>query len=413
MSKGGTGNEPGGHGRRRAIIHIGTEKTGTRTIQEYLHINRKELVSSGVAYLGASRTKNNIDLATCCMDSDQVDDRIMRLGLQDPERRRAWRDGYRRQFEQELAAVDQGVHAIICSSEHFHSRLRTLGGVSNLRALLRPWCSAVAIIVYLRRQDQLATSLYSTALRAGWSPAQIIPTVDGNDPYYNYEILLSLWASVFGRDAIRPRVFERERLVAGDLLTDFLDACELSHLDPVLRRPPNKNKSLSALSAEVVKCFNLQRPPFPDDQADPLRDMRFRLIAILETTHPGKPLLPRRADAQRFYLQFRESNDRVARKWFDGTLFQEDFGAYPFDAMAPSITVDEVMKDITRMLSELATRSHIIPRTPLVDQIDESCPDHEIFRRLAMAFKTVNPELASLLDGRAHRLSDQAIIPSR
>ena len=44
---------------KQLYIHIGTGKTGTSAIQEFLYNNRKELLSDGVRYVDAGIVKNN------------------------------------------------------------------------------------------------------------------------------------------------------------------------------------------------------------------------------------------------------------------------------------------------------------------------------------------------------------------
>ena len=65
----------------KAVIHIGTEKTGTTTLQEFLHLNRANLKNQGIAYLQSPGERNNRKLATYCMNHNNVDDHIEDLGI--------------------------------------------------------------------------------------------------------------------------------------------------------------------------------------------------------------------------------------------------------------------------------------------------------------------------------------------
>ena len=65
----------------KAIIHIGTEKTGTTTIQEFLHLNRSKLANQGVAYLQSPGLRNNRKLVTYCMKNNKVDNHVKNLAI--------------------------------------------------------------------------------------------------------------------------------------------------------------------------------------------------------------------------------------------------------------------------------------------------------------------------------------------
>ena len=64
------------------------------------------------------------------------------------------------------AELSGGATAIFCS-EHCHSRLTSPSEVDTLRDFLGGFFDDVRVGVYLRRQDQVALSLYSTRLKSG------------------------------------------------------------------------------------------------------------------------------------------------------------------------------------------------------------------------------------------------------
>ena len=45
--------------KRSLLIHIGTEKTGTSTLQEFLHFNREVFAQHGVVYLKSPGLKSH------------------------------------------------------------------------------------------------------------------------------------------------------------------------------------------------------------------------------------------------------------------------------------------------------------------------------------------------------------------
>ena len=159
----------------KAILHIGTEKTGTKTLQELLFINKDLLAHYGVATLDSTGYKDDRKLATYCISDDRVDDHVKALNITDLHARSKWKNKFRRELDKNIKSLDGSVHTIIFTSEHFHSRLVAEEEVLTLSNLLKNYFDDFKVIVYLRRQDEVATSLYSTALRVGLFMKNVLP----------------------------------------------------------------------------------------------------------------------------------------------------------------------------------------------------------------------------------------------
>ena len=318
--------------KRRLLIHIGTEKTGTSTIQEFLNINREKLAKHGIGYLKSPGLTNNRKIVTFCMAPGKTDDHIQELGIETYERREFWKRDFKEEFQNEMNTLDPKIHSVIISSEHFHSRLTTEDEVRALFDLLHPFFLEIKILVYLRRQDTLAASLYSTACRVGVFMKSVIPKiVDKNNTYYNYFQLLERWAGVFGVKNIVPRIYETGKLLKNDVLSDFIDASGMIENDWELFTPTNQNQSLSAEVQNILMGFNKHFPVNAiNENEKPLKKLRQNLVNKLEVSFSGESRTACRADAINFYNAYKASNRELARKWFDSNvLFSEDFSGYP------------------------------------------------------------------------------------
>ena len=152
---------------KKALIHIGTEKTGTTSIQDFLHINRQALIQHGVAYLKSPGLTNHRKLPIFCMRDDRVDDYVIELGIVNKEARMRWKREFKKELHDELDCLSSKISSVIISSEHFHSRLCYESEVRALKEMLQKHFSEIRIIVYLRRQDKLAVSSYSTYCKCG------------------------------------------------------------------------------------------------------------------------------------------------------------------------------------------------------------------------------------------------------
>lgn len=318
---------------RKAILQIGTEKTGSTSLQSFLAANREPLAERGFIYPRFCGALNHTGLAAYAMSDDRPDPIKLSFGGTDPATVPAMRNRLRK-----LAAAElNGSQTAIFCSEHCHSRIRHPEEVQRLKALLDEFFDEVRVSVYLRRQDRVALSLYSTKLKSGGTPDTILPPPGTDEGYYNYERFLELWEGVFGRDAMSVRLYERNLLHNGNVIDDFLKCWDIG-VPENFRSVPNENGAITMQAQEFLKAVN---PALPSVAGDREEDLRGSLVSTLERTFPGRGAQPARHVAQAFYDFYAASNTAVAAEYFpDQTvLFDEDFSGYPeqSDAIAADV----------------------------------------------------------------------------
>jgi hypothetical protein len=327
---------------RSAILHIGTEKTGTKSIQLALTRRRKELAELGFWYPRALGDTNHSELAIYAAPENCSD---LREPGQFDEIQCV------RSLAEEMASIPPHVRVVIFSNEHCHSRLITTEHVRKLRSLLAPYFETITVILYLRRQDDMAVSCFSTRLRCGHSDFDILPGIPRmrqSDPdrsqanledafsyYFDYERLLDRYASVFGDQFVKPRIYEPSSLEAGNVTSDFLTTCGL---------PPSlsdglevTHRAIPADGQRFIVALNgyLADPNCALDRRSS-KSLHENCLAILEARLSGSPVLPTRDEARSFYAQFTAINEQVRIKWFPErtTLFSETFHQYPESVQA-------------------------------------------------------------------------------
>lgn len=316
--------------RRRAILHIGTEKTGSSSIQSSMEAIRDDLPAHGAAYPAAPGARNHTRLALYASMVEGGDASLARFEDRVSGRAAAIERWLPRRLEREIAALPAEVHTLVFSNEHCHSRLHTEDAVRAIKALLDPHVSSYEILVYLRRQDEMAVSRYTTQLRGGSQSESVFALRRARlADYYDYAALLDRWSAVFGRAALRPRIFARGELRDGDVVQDFLAACGLAGVTV----PPQKTEQNPALSAEAQEF--LRR--FNAAYRHRAREVRPReVLACLGRQFSGRGHLPPRAEAEAFLARFAEGNERIRRDFFPdrAALFSTDFSRYPETAEA-------------------------------------------------------------------------------
>lgn len=311
----------------KAFLHIGNPKTGTTTIQDFLTKNRQQLLEDGYYYPTSPGSLNQIKLPIFAMKNTRIQDIHRLCGLTKPEQVIKFQSQFQKKLEKELNAINS--KAVIFSSEHCSSRLIFLEEIERLKKLLNHYFEEIEIIIYLRRQDKYLVSLYSTAIMGGVTTPLYLPSKDVIKNRYNYYNILKKWEAVFGKSAIKVRVFEREQLLNRDLLEDFMDALGI-RLDTRYQFSSNLNQSLDIFSLEYLRMINLFFNPSRQDQKNnsiPKKITPYLINYSRKSSHKTNLLLSK-AMAQDFMSHFLESNQQVAQEYLnrlDGQLFNDDF----------------------------------------------------------------------------------------
>ncbi len=335
----------------KCLLHIGTEKTGTTTIQDFLHLNRELLDEHGFVVPRTVGRGEHVLLPLICYHPDRTDDLLRRIrvdsaDLPDFQRRRL--ELLRRELTDRLA---RSCTAVLFSSEHLQSRLTLPEERHRLREVLAS-CGLddVRVLVYIRNPEDMLCSLASTAVKAGSAdPRPFRPDGPEAANVCDYRRIFEDWAAAFGEENIRFRLFDRQAFVGGELIRDFTTAAGLPpELPYVLPRPANR--TLSAAGMEIAARFNRRIPVFADGRPNPIR-MGGHFMRLLEPwlTQGPKPIL-KEADRQAVQQRFRESNEFIRRRFFPerATLFPS---AEPAEAATPD--PDTLYNLAADMLAEL------------------------------------------------------------
>ncbi|MGF1503441.1 MAG: hypothetical protein ACFBSD_16690 [Paracoccaceae bacterium] len=334
---------------RRAILHIGTEKTGTSTLQLFFAKNRAALARNGILYPQFAGDVQHSRLTAYAQDDRIRDDLRIDLGIESADDLAAFRTRVEAEAAAELGTAPA---TLLFSSEHLQSRLVRESELARLRAFLSAHVDRVEIAVYLRRQDLVAVSLYSTLVKFGGDREAIFPDLSKWRSYFDYAALLERWAAAFGRDAIRPRIFEPACLRGGSVVEDF--ATEWA-LGPGLRSVANANESVAPAAQEWLRRLNSAYPGYLKGKRNP---MRGRLGDHIGALYPGKGLRPARAEAAAFLAEFDEINDRVRRDWFPDRagLFDPDLSGYPEAGDRRSFTFEDAVEISVALWAETRRR---------------------------------------------------------
>ena len=164
------------------IVHIGLEKTGTTSIQSFLAMNHARLAEMGVFVPQSVGHENHKFLAAAAFRPGSDDVAVTSCGVGPSACDVAtFRTDVLNAVLKEASAAN--ATRALFSSEDL-SRLFHADEIDTAMQMFETVASQVTILVFLRRQDLLATSRYYSLLLGGAQHAQILPSSDEDLPRY-------------------------------------------------------------------------------------------------------------------------------------------------------------------------------------------------------------------------------------
>lgn len=301
------------------VLHIGLEKTGTTSIQHCLAKNKKQLKARGVLYPSCLGELGHVKLTAYALDDAKICDLRTGLGIKSPSAVPHFRQSVCKQLKREIA--ESGCPTLLLSNENLSSRLHQESELRRLRELLLSSCDTITVYVYLRRQSELYNASISTAVKASSNDTNVLTLPDfGSAPFqlrYNYFELLKRWENVFGKENIVVRRFDKETLVDGNVVEDFINNLQL---DFICETQHYVNKSMQ--KDKLLFLYNLNKH-FPRIGGNTVNPFHRYILDAVENVND---------DASCFEIShskmideyFFESNNKIAKSYFnEEILFDE------------------------------------------------------------------------------------------
>lgn len=242
--------------KRKLTIHIGTEKTGTTSIQSFLEINQIDLKKQGVNCPKSLRYSDSFNhrLAAVISYNDNRNDDNTKFLFKSLDDRKRQIENIKNALKLEIS--NNPCRNWIISSEHLQSRLRTKEEIFRLKKIFSKLFDEIKILIYIREPIETAASWWSTTIK-GKGLINKLP--DPNNPYIkhlcNHENTIKLWSSAFRRENIILGLYENELKSEQYLLNDF---CRKLNIDSNNLLFPKKyeNKKLSFLGMKYKRFIN-------------------------------------------------------------------------------------------------------------------------------------------------------------
>jgi len=228
-------------------IHIGMPKTGTTSLQSWLHAHPDFLSRHGIRYLVAGRDRGTGAARQICHNA-------MAVAMS-----RGWHGTPEAQADamaEECRAFEAG--NTILSSEMFFGRDLSPLQERYLSRINEP----VRVIVYLRRADDFLEADYKqrakNALPTGGAAgfvAERLKKIAEDPDYMNLGTACARIRAQVPEAEIIPRLYLRDEMAGGNIITDFLS---LFGVPPEEVDLPERgaNRSLSRVASEALGLFD-------------------------------------------------------------------------------------------------------------------------------------------------------------
>ena len=209
---------------------------------------------------------------------------------------------------------------VILSSENF-SWIFYKKPLSSFSIELKKYFYKIKIIIYLRRQDEMAVSFLQECSKKPNLPeskifeftSRAIPKINSRQHFYfNYFEKLSLWENIFGKKNLIVRCYDKHSLIGGNVITDFLNTL---NIPPISNEIKMLNQSNGFEATKVGHLLN-----------ECVKDKKLNMYARKYLDQNGT-FLPDKQEAKKYLNNFKDSNLKLHKEY--KVKFSQNFDSYP------------------------------------------------------------------------------------
>jgi len=332
--------------KNRLIVHIGTPKTGTSSLQRFLHINSSILEKVGWSYsFFDERTEEERMLL-----SRNGDIFVKEWFLLDTTGC-TWNDSWVK-IEKALEKFN-----VILSCEDIY-----MWQTEELLGEIKKRYDNVQVIVYIRRQDLFLESWWNQSVKA---ETYIDDTFfefvrkHYNDIEYRYYDKLQQISDIIGKENVIVRLFEKESFsgYSKDVISDFFDALNINVNLEEMEKVERVNERISGQLLHIKRVINQIDKEYTNLQSLHCTNT-LKLASLIEGGMKNEGYFEP-DDRKKILEYYAEQNEKLAKEYFgrkDAKLFEEPDYSIDVNKNELSAKDEEMIKVIMFMMNDQYTR---------------------------------------------------------
>jgi hypothetical protein len=292
------------------VLHIGSGKTGTSSIQQMLNRNREHLAELGTLFPRSPGQGRHVQLGLFIRPDAELG-KLINWHKQNTSSPAEFRKDFAHKLLAEIAS--SGLTRVLFSDEALYGASDE--ALKRLRAFTDEIARRIRVVVYLRRQDDHMCSRYQQVVKTGEVRrlAERVEQVNFTKTY-DYHARLHTWQRLVEPTEFVVRPFEPERFVDGSLYQDFFEAAGLeTRAQDLATVNEPLNVSLDAEAVELLRILNIYRVENEEAKVGLIDNQALTTRLAEVSTGPTLTLPDSVLDA--FMEQWEQSNRAVAREF--------------------------------------------------------------------------------------------------
>lgn len=301
-------------GKNTLLLHIGTPKTGTTSLQRFLFHNVEKMKGYGWDYPDIGKIVQGGGMGTSIINGLHLYKSENRLDTSSDNWISSW-VYIKKQLQQ---------YNVIVSAEDIYEweTERFIRETKNIYDNLK-------VIIYLRRQDLFMESMWNENIKCGDCDKSFTESIeDLSKKECHYLKTLDLISEIVGKKNLIVRVYEKSQLkgIRNDIVSDFFDAIGLEPDWLDFQEVGTWNERLFGNYLEFKRIFNSLKE-FEDIIPFDYRQYFWQLSQLLPKEEKRINGYFSKNDREKFLKEFQKENETIAKKYLfseDGVLFYDD-----------------------------------------------------------------------------------------
>jgi hypothetical protein len=296
------------------LLHIGTPKTGTSSLQHFLYNNRGILMTHSWDYPDLKSDFSSIhDYANC----KEKNGNIFYHGTE--------LYSYNSDIINELFwKIEEKIsdYNVVISAEEIYEY-----ETEKIISLIKERIPNLIVIIYLRRQDKYVESRWNQIVKddrcyKGGFDEYLELSCSWNEGHY-YEKLEKI-SKIIGLENIIVRIYEEAQMYGGNVITDFCKCIGIDDLSGFAFEDKVQNERLCSEMLEVKRIINEYYDVSKFGSSK-------KIVKILMDTQKAMDLHTQQGyftkeEREKYLMQYRKENTIIAKKYLkrgDGVLFED------------------------------------------------------------------------------------------